>query len=51
MILLPTWRAQDIDTIDDWKKAEIIFKLLKKKQFIFIMKKKIVRFKLINITN
>ena len=31
MILLPTWRAQDIDTIDDWKKAEIIFKLLKKK--------------------
>ena len=30
MILLPRWRVQDIDTIDDWKKAEIIFKLLKK---------------------
>ena len=30
MILLPRWRVQDIDTIDDWKKAEIIYKLLKK---------------------
>ena len=26
--LLPRWRVQDIDVIDDWKKAEIIFRLL-----------------------
>ena len=30
--LLPRWRVQDIDVIDDWKKAEIIFRLLKKKE-------------------
>tara|TARA_B110000438_G_scaffold303271_1_gene364012 strand:- start:621 stop:1328 length:708 start_codon:yes stop_codon:yes gene_type:complete len=29
--LLPRWRVQDIDVMDDWKKAEIIFRLLKKK--------------------
>ena len=33
--LLPRWRVQDIDTMDDWKKAEIIFRLLKKKRNIF----------------
>lgn len=27
-ILLSRWRVQDIDTHDDWKRAEIIFKLL-----------------------
>ena len=31
MILLPRWRVQDIDTMNDWKKAEIIFRLLRKK--------------------
>ena len=30
IFLLPNWRVQDIDIIDDWKKAEIIFRLLKK---------------------
>jgi len=25
-ILIPNWRAQDIDTLDDWKKTELIFK-------------------------
>ena len=32
MNLLPRWRVQDIDNINDWKKAEIIFRLLKKKK-------------------
>lgn len=27
---VPSWRAVDIDEINDWRKAEIIFKLLKK---------------------
>ena len=31
VILLPRWRVQDIDVIEDWKKAEIIFSLLKNK--------------------
>ena len=26
---LPRWRVQDIDTPDDWKRAELIFKVLK----------------------
>tara|TARA_B100000989_G_scaffold277662_1_gene238800 strand:- start:4657 stop:5346 length:690 start_codon:yes stop_codon:yes gene_type:complete len=26
---LPIWRVQDIDTEDDWKRAELIFKVLK----------------------
>ena len=26
---LPSWRVQDIDTLDDWKNAELKFKLLK----------------------
>jgi len=25
VILLPSWRVQDIDTLDDWKRAEIIY--------------------------
>ena len=35
MILLPRWRVQDIDVIDDWKKAEIIFRLMKTKKVIY----------------
>ena len=31
VILLPRWRVQDIDVMDDWEKAEIIFLLMKKK--------------------
>lgn len=27
--ILPSWRVNDIDTIDDWRKAELIYKLLK----------------------
>ncbi len=26
---LPRWRVQDIDSLDDWKRAELIFKVLK----------------------
>lgn len=26
---MPPWRVNDIDTIDDWKRAELIYKLLK----------------------
>jgi pseudaminic acid cytidylyltransferase len=25
VVLLPNWRVQDIDTIDDWKRAEMIY--------------------------
>ncbi len=28
ILKLPNWRVQDIDVLDDWKKAEIIFKNL-----------------------
>ena len=28
---LPVWRVQDIDTSEDWKRAEMLFELLKKK--------------------
>jgi pseudaminic acid cytidylyltransferase len=27
VVLLPNWRVQDIDTIDDWKRAENIYRL------------------------
>ena len=27
---IPSWRSVDIDEVNDWKKAEIIFKILKK---------------------
>jgi len=30
-IILPNYLVQDIDTIDDWERAEIMFKLLKRK--------------------
>jgi pseudaminic acid cytidylyltransferase len=29
-ILIPRWRVQDIDSEDDWKRAEIMFQVLKK---------------------
>ena len=29
-VLIPRWRVQDIDTEDDWKRAEILFQVLKK---------------------
>ena len=29
-IIIPSWRAVDIDTTDDWKRAELLFDLLKK---------------------
>ena len=31
MIPIPRWRTQDIDTMNDWHKAKIIFQLLKNK--------------------
>ena len=27
-IFLPRWRVQDIDTMDDWDRAEIVFKMI-----------------------
>tara|TARA_B100000767_G_C19717045_1_gene515458 strand:- start:239 stop:931 length:693 start_codon:yes stop_codon:yes gene_type:complete len=27
---IPNWRVNDIDTLEDWKRAEILFKILKK---------------------
>ena len=32
MTLLPRWRVQDVDDMYDWKKAEIIFRILRKKR-------------------
>ncbi len=29
---VPAWRSTDIDEINDWKKAQIIFNLLKKNE-------------------
>jgi CMP-N-acetylneuraminic acid synthetase len=29
-IPIPNWRVVDIDTPEDWKRAEILFKTLKK---------------------
>ena len=29
IVLLPNWRAQDIDTLNDWKHAELKYKILK----------------------
>ena len=26
--ILPTWRVQDIDTLEDWKRAELMYKVL-----------------------
>ena len=28
VVLLPSWRAQDIDNLDDWKRAELIYQYL-----------------------
>jgi pseudaminic acid cytidylyltransferase len=33
-IIIPNWRALDIDTIEDWKKAELFYKFLKKEKLI-----------------
>ena len=30
IIKIPRWRVQDIDDVDDWKRAEFLFKILKK---------------------
>jgi N-acylneuraminate cytidylyltransferase len=27
-ILLPHWRVQDIDTDDDWRRAELLWRLI-----------------------
>ena len=32
-ILLPSWRAQDLDTLDDWKRAELMYKVNKKMDY------------------
>ena len=29
-ILLPSWRVQDLDTIEDWERAELIYKIIYK---------------------
>ena len=29
-ILLPSWRVQDLDTLEDWKRAELMYKVNKK---------------------
>ena len=31
VVLLPNWRVQDIDNLDDWKRAEDLYKLYIKK--------------------
>ena len=31
-VYIPSYRSQDIDTIEDWKNSEILFQLLKKKK-------------------
>jgi N-acylneuraminate cytidylyltransferase len=28
VITIPSWRAQDIDTFEDWKRAEVIFQMM-----------------------
>ena len=33
IINIPRWRAHDIDTLEDWKQAEIIYKSLMKKKY------------------
>ena len=29
VIELPNWRVQDIDTLEDWKRAELKYKILR----------------------
>ena len=33
-IVIPSWRVVDIDTIEDWKRAELFYKFLKKEKLI-----------------
>jgi len=33
-IKIPNWRTVDIDTMEDWKRAELFYKFLKKEKFI-----------------
>lgn len=33
-IRIPNWRTVDVDTIEDWKKAELFYKFLKKEKLI-----------------
>jgi pseudaminic acid cytidylyltransferase len=33
-LIIPSWRVQDIDTIEDWKRAEIIYKLIQEENQI-----------------
>jgi pseudaminic acid cytidylyltransferase len=33
-IVIPNWRVVDIDTIEDWKRAELFYKFLKKEKLI-----------------
>ena len=28
VIILPAWRVQDIDTLEDWKRAEVLSKMI-----------------------
>ena len=30
LVKIPLWRVQDIDSEDDWKRAELIYKQIKK---------------------
>ena len=30
-IVIPRWRVQDIDNLEDWERAELIFDLISKK--------------------
>ena len=30
-VKIPKWRVQDIDTVDDWKRAEILFNTINQK--------------------
>ena len=30
IVILPRYRVQDIDTLEDWKRAELMFKVLKR---------------------
>ena len=33
-IRIPNWRVVDIDTIEDWKRAEIFYRFLKNKKLL-----------------
>lgn len=30
-IILPSWRVQDLDTLEDWERAELIYRIIKEK--------------------